>query len=197
MTTLGDIKTHVFHAIGSSDSVANTIVVNNINEAILAVTRLMEPPELISVESFVYPGGSRYISVDSSVLKMYDAYIGSYGSGTKLRRTTRELIDQVRSTLTNPAYAFENGMLYVSPVPTTQVNIYSSCLMAPPRLTTDSDQIPISTFDELIISLTLALTWPVFEEIDNTRIWEEITQNIAMMYVPRERVEQVIRGAKK
>lgn len=192
-TKLGEVKSYIFKSIGASDAIADATATKNVNEAIKLITRLLEPNECISIETFNYPGGSSHISISTSIAQVYDAFKDSYGTGTKLLEIPRNILETFSAGVTKSVYCVDKWKLYVRPIPSTAISIYSKCLKYPNDVTDDNQDLPISQYDSLVISIATALTWSVFEEPDSSRLWQEISAFLAQLSVPREKLEQAAR----
>jgi hypothetical protein len=196
MSQLQDLQELVEISIGGrDDAAAVTVIQAAINYAIILAALTFKPPELKTLSSLSYTASSEYLDI-SSVNWVSIALLKLTSTGKNLGFIPYDKLDVIiPSTLTDTKYySLFGDKLFLRAIPSSTTALTMSALTLPSTLTSATDSIPFTGYDNQIVNWASMLTLAAFEEGDSAGMWLKVAETIGQPLMLGAKERDIIEG---
>lgn len=195
MTTLLALNQEVQELIARDDTTAKTMITRGINAGIVAATILYEPPEQRTTSNLTASNGVASVALSGLTrwLRIEEVY-NSTGSNRVWPLSYHQLNSFYLPTSGNVIfYALYGGTMYYKPTPSQDETLNVYFLQYPARVSNDGDTLPLSYYEDFILSFSTAFAFASLEEGESEQIWERIAAQLNLPFSALTKVRSVMR----
>lgn len=181
-TTASTLLAEIYVAIGRSDTAtAQVLGLRGLSFGQAVATALFSPPELKTSTSLTVTASVAYTSLSGITrLLEVDHLYNTTSSGPVFLMTMDHFLKNIDTTLTgNVKFAARYGnVLYIHPTPTVDNTLTAYYKTYPATLTSTSDVLAISGYDDFILNCAIQFCWAGLEEGESASVMESLIQKV-------------------
>lgn len=198
MSTLTDLQTIVFKALGRSDTDTTTLTTAALNYAAVLAALTFEPPELTGNTTVQVTGASNYVSISSvtNLLDLRSVYNSTDSKNMWFIPWDLWYAFFPTTVGSTKYYSLFGQLIYVRDTPVVNKDLLIHYTKYPTTMVSASDELGFDHHDSYIVSVATGIVWAFYEESESAGTMGKMAEFVSQPLSLGARARGILAGEK-